>query len=281
MNGENFLIISKNTEAALSYIKSATELLRSRGCNVFCLSEKASFFDGLDIAPISSDKLNHINIALVFGGDGTILKAGRLLIPYKIPILGINMGTLGYLTDSEPSSCLESVKNYLDGKYTTEKRCTLSVNYNGNRYSAINEAVVYRGSLSHIMTICVEINDQHIETLRADGIIVSTPTGSTAYNLSAGGPIIAPFADAFVLTPICAHSLTARPIVLSDSSTVSITVHDFRTNEKPSLDIDGKTLKRISEGSKITIKVANEKLFLIHTKPTDFFRTLQSKLLIK
>lgn len=281
MNGKNFLIISKNTEAALSYIKSATELLRSRGCNVFCLSEKASFFDGLDIAPISSDKLKHINIALVFGGDGTILKAGRLLIPYKIPILGINMGTLGYLTDSEPSSCLESVKNYLDGKYTTEKRCTLSVHYNGNRYSAINEAVVYRGSLSHIMTIRVEINDQHIETLRADGIIVSTPTGSTAYNLSAGGPIIAPFADAFVLTPICAHSLTARPIVLSDSSTVSITVHDFRTNEKPSLDIDGKTLKHISEGSKITIKVANEKLFLIHTKPTDFFRTLQSKLLIK
>ena len=281
MNGKNFLIISKNTEAALSYIKSATELLRSRGCNVFCLSEKASFFDGLDIAPISSDKLKHINIALVFGGDGTILKAGRLLIPFKIPILGINMGTLGYLTDSEPSSCLESVKNYLDGKYTTEKRCTLSVHYNGNRYSAINEAVVYRGSLSHIMTIRVEINDQHIETLRADGIIVSTPTGSTAYNLSAGGPIIAPFADAFVLTPICAHSLTARPIVLSDSSTVSITVHDFRTNEKPSLDIDGKTLKHISEGSKITIKVANEKLFLIHTKPTDFFRTLQSKLLIK
>ena len=91
MNGKNFLIISKNTEAALSYIKSATELLRSRGCNVFCLSEKASFFDGLDIAPISSDKLKHINIALVFGGDGTILKAGRLLISYKIPILGINM----------------------------------------------------------------------------------------------------------------------------------------------------------------------------------------------
>lgn len=281
MNGKNFLIISKNTEAALPYIKSATELLRSCGCNVFCLPEKAVFFEGLDITPIPSDKLNDIRTAFVFGGDGTILKAGRLLLPYKIPILGINMGTLGYLTDSEPSSCIESIKNYLDGKYTTEKRCTLSVKYNNNIYSAINEAVIYRGSLSHIMTIRVEINDQHIETLRADGIIVSTPTGSTAYNLSAGGPIITPLANAFVLTPICAHSLTARPIVLSNSNVVTITVQDFRSNEKPSLDIDGKTLKHLSEGSKVTVKLAKNMLYLIHTKPTDFFRTLQSKLLIK
>lgn len=278
MNKKNILIISKNTLAALPYIKIVTDYLLTRGCNVFCLSEKARFFNGLNVAPLSYEELTKIDVALVFGGDGSILKAGRLLLPYNIPILGINMGTLGYLTDVEPINALDAVKDYLDNRYSVEKRCTLSIKYGDSVFSGINEAVIHRGNLSHILTINVNIDGQNIETLRADGIIVSSPTGSTAYNLSAGGPIVTPLADALVLTPICAHSLTARPIVLAGSNKITLSVSDFRSDEKPSLDVDGKTVRQISDGSIVSIQVANEKLLLIHTKPTNFFKALQSKL---
>ena len=253
--------------------------MKEKGVEVYCTEEKAHFFKGLDVTPIPAERLREIDVAMTFGGDGTILKTARLLLAYNIPILGVNMGTVGYLADTEPGELLTALKKLFAGDYKTEKRCALRISCDGCSYVGINEAVVARGGLSHILTINVKIDGQDIETIRADGVIVATPTGSTAYNLSAGGPIIEPQSRTFVLTPICAHSLTARPIVIGDDSVITLTVSDFRAKDaRPSLDVDGKTVKNLEEKSSVDIKLAKEKMTLLRTKPTNFYKTLQGKL---
>lgn len=279
MNCKNILIVSKNSAAALPFIKEAAVYLASRDINTYCVPEKSKFFEGTGVIPLSCDELHKANAALVFGGDGTILKAAGLLIDYGTPVLGINMGTVGYLADSEPCEVVKALKKFLSGDYKTEKRSTLKVSTEGKSYIGINEAVVYRGALGHILTLNVKIDGQDIETIRADGIIVSTPTGSTAYNLSAGGPIISPLSHTFVITPICAHSLTARPVVVGDESVITLTASNFRSKtDNPSLDVDGKTVIRLPENCPVDIKLASQKLTLIRTRPTSFYKALKIKL---
>ena len=278
MNCKKILIVSKNSAAALPYIKEAAAFLASRGVQSVCLPERSRFFEGTGVTPLS-DNPSEADVALVFGGDGTILKTASLLIDYGTPILGINMGTVGYLADSEPSDAVNALKKFLNGDYKTEKRSTLQITADGKSYTGINEVVVYRGGLGHILTLNVKIDGQDIETIRADGVIVSTPTGSTAYNLSAGGPVIAPLSHTFVLTPICAHSLTARPIVVGDESVITLTASDFRSKgDTPSLDVDGKTVLRLAENCRVDVKLAQSKVTLIRTKPTNFYKALQIKL---
>ena len=158
-------------------------------------------------------------------------------------------------------------------------RSTLEAEIGGKVFTAINEAVVHRGALGHILSTNVKIDGQDVDTVRADGIIVSTPTGSTAYNLSAGGPLIAPLSHTFVLTPICAHSLTSRPIVVGDESVITLTPVELRTQYGlPSLDVDGQTVATINEGEFVSVRLSSKKLNLVRTNPKSFYKTLQSKL---
>lgn len=278
MNCKKILFVSKNSAAALPYIGEAAAFLATRGIKSVCLPERSKFFEGTGVTPLE-DNPSEADVALVFGGDGTILKTARLLIDYGTPILGINMGTVGYLADSEPADAVAALKKFLNGDYKTEKRSALQISAAGKSYTGINEAVVYRGGLGHILTLNVKIDGQDIETIRADGVIVSTPTGSTAYNLSAGGPIIAPLSHTFVLTPICAHSLTARPIVIGDESVITLTASDFRSkSDNPSLDVDGKTVLRLEENCRVDVKLAKNKVTLVRTNPTSFYKALQTKL---
>lgn len=279
MKPKTFLFVSKNTQKTLPHIREAVDFLTKKGATVFCPEEKAFFFKGLNVTPLPEKRLSEVDVAVTFGGDGTILKTARLLLPFGVPILGVNMGTVGYLADIEPEEVVPSLQKIYDESYSLEKRCALRIECDGCSFVGINEAVVARGALSHILTINVRINGQDIETIRADGIIVSTPTGSTAYNLSAGGPIVAPLSRTFVLTPICAHSLTARPIVIGDDSVITLTVSEFRSKDvRPSLDVDGKTVRTLEEVHSVDISLAREKVVLIRTKPTSFFKTLQRKL---
>ena len=279
MRIKKVLITSKSIAAALPYVKEAAAFLSSHNVKTFCPPEKAKFFDGIEeIVPFKGSYAT-LDAAIAFGGDGTILKAARLLLGSDAPILGVNMGTVGYLTDVEPVDTLSAVKQLLSGDFKTEKRSALRITSCGKTFVGVNEAVIYRGSLSHILTLNVKINGQNVETLRADGIIISTPTGSTAYNLSAGGPIVEPLSKTFVVTPICAHSLTARPLVIGDESEIVLTVSNFRSErEKPSLDVDGKTVMRLDENATVELKLAREKIVLARTKPTNFYLAIQKKL---
>lgn len=279
MSEKIYLISSKKSNAALPYIEEAAAFLASNGITLRCLPEKSKFFAKTNITAIDKSDLSRVSAAIVFGGDGSILKTAGLLLDYSTPVLGINMGTVGYLADSEPKNSLDAVKKLVGGDYTSEMRSTLEAEIGGKVFTAINEAVVHRGALGHILSTNVKIDGQDVDTVRADGIIVSTPTGSTAYNLSAGGPLIAPLSHTFVLTPICAHSLTSRPIVVGDESVITLTPVELRTQYGlPSLDVDGQTVATINEGEFVSVRLSSKKLNLVRTNPKSFYKTLQSKL---
>lgn len=274
----NYIIIARKSAYPLDLIKKTVDLIISNGHNAYCLESAVGLINYSKIQPISEKDYGKIDFAIAFGGDGTILKAAKLLATYEVPVLGINLGTIGYLTDVDKDEALVSIENLLNNNFFVEDRMSLCVKSQHGEFVAFNEAVIHRGALGHIITISVKINNQLIQTLRADGVIVATPTGSTAYNLSAGGPIITPLSNSLVLTPICAHSLTARPIVIGEESEITLSASSFRSDENPSLDIDGKTVAKLSENEAITICGSNIKFLLIRTKENNFFSVLQKKL---
>ena len=277
---KKILITSKSIPAALPHITEAAAFLASRGIECYCPEVKASFLSAVPgVKPLSQDRYAEIDVVLSFGGDGTILKTARYFLEYGTPIIGVNMGTVGYLTDTEPKDVVPALTKFLNGDYKIEKRSTLKITCDGRSYVGVNEAVVYRGGMSHILTIDVAFDGQEIETVRSDGIIVSTPTGSTAYNLSAGGPIVAPLSKTMLITPICAHSLTARPIVIGDDSVIKLTARNYRTDkEKPSLDVDGRTVLRLPENTPIEVRAGDAYLTLVRIHPTSFYKALKGKL---
>ena len=266
------LIVSKNNSYSLPLIKDVVSFLQKNDVLAYGFTEDKS------LLPIEKEQLNQIDAVITFGGDGTILKFADVASIFGLPVLGINTGTVGYLTDVEKEDAFSSIKKLLEGNYKIEERHLLTAETEEKRFCALNEAVIHRGSSAHILTIKIKIDGIDIDTVRADGIIVSTPTGSTAYNLSAGGPIVAPLSDILVLTPICAHSLTARPIVIAHDNVIELTVSNFRSENLPSLDIDGKTVTTLKENQKVYLRTADRSLKLIRTRDNKFFEILQKKL---
>lgn len=276
-----YLLVSKNNKNTLPIIKDVVNHLTSIGGVIYCIPDKAEHFKEVNVNPIPDtvDKKD-IFLAISFGGDGTILKAAKYLYGTDVPILGINLGTLGYLSDVEPKEAIEAIDKYINGNSTIEKRYALSIKYAKYEDVAINEAVIYRGTTSHIIKTKIKINGQETMNIRVDGILVSTPTGSTAYNLSAGGPIITPLSKTVVLTPICAHSLSARPIVVADDSIIEINVEKNEHDEFAYLDVDGKNVARIDNDCPIYMKIACKSISLVRTKDYNFFERLQNKLML-
>jgi NAD+ kinase len=168
-----------------------------------------------------------IDVAVVLGGDGTMLRASGLVADAGIPILGINLGHLGFLTPFDPGSAQDAIEGALSGSLATSERMRLSVTYRpagapAVTRTALNDTVIHQGAMARLIELEVKLDTDYVGTYRADGLIVSTPTGSTAYNLAAGGPIISHDHQAMVLTPICAHALTNRPLVVSNERTLRV-----------------------------------------------------------
>lgn len=275
-----FLVIPNlKKPLSLNAVKEVASYLHANGCSVYCLKEKAKELTNLGIEVLSDENFDLIDMALVFGGDGTFLQSARRLNYNKIPLIGINLGHLGYLSEVEPTELIASLQMLIEGKFTIENRVALEViDEENNKYLGFNEMVIHRGSLAHILSIGVDINNQRIESIRADGILVATPTGSTAYNLSAGGPIILPSAQSLVITPICAHSLAVRSIVVGNKDTVTLTVGSFRDNGVPMLTIDGKNVAEIKEKTRLNVRISDVTIPLVKTKKNSFYLTLQKKL---
>lgn len=229
----------------------------------------------------SSSKLDKLDLAIVTGGDGTYLRAAQALNGRPIPILGINMGSLGFLTVTRVSDSYKAILDTLDKKMEQKSRSILEVSFIRNGkvksiYSAINDAVIERSSGGHLINFGLYFEAQLVCELKADGIIIASPTGSTAYNLAAGGPIIHPDSKVFVCTPMNSHSLTMRPIVVPDSQTLSIKL--LSQNHPAFLTIDGENKEELHAGDEITIK-RNSKDHLIVREPThNYFNILRDKL---
>ncbi len=220
------------------------------------------------------------DLCLVLGGDGTLLGAARQMSGRGTPILGINLGSLGFLTAHPVEEASEIVRLYFEGGLVPETRSMLKAELlrHGEvvgRQCVLNDAVLSKGSLARIMEFHLQIDGFDAATLKADGLIVATPTGSTAYSLSAGGPILHPLLDAWVISPICPHSLTLRPTVVPSALNVNITVG---ATEDAHLTLDGQIEYPLQPGDRVELRKADSDLILLQNPALPFFRVLQQKL---
>ena len=215
------------------------------------------------------------DVLIVLGGDGTILRVSKISAKVNLPILGINLGRLGFLTEVENDSLDVAVKSLIDKNYTVEERGMISIKAKDMEYLALNEVMV--GRYSHkIVNTELYLNDKFFHSYHADGLIVSTPTGSTAYSLSAGGPVLAPSLDAMVVTTVCPHSLYNRPIVIPTTQSVVIKV--AKDSAKSILMVDGEYKMELAEGDEVKISSSSVKAKFIRLKEYNFFARLEEKL---
>ena len=241
---------------------------------------KTNHADALtDIREIKS--CGKAQMIIACGGDGTLLQAARMTLCGDLPILGINLGTLGFLSTIPREKIAKAIPEVLDGNYLISERLALDYevvrrNRTIARGWAMNDVVVARGNHSHMIRLWLRISDAHATAYYCDGLIFATATGSTAYSLSAGGPIVSPLVPAFAITPICAHSLTDRPLVVSsvERPVVSIPV------QSPSmvLQADGMMCSRLKPGDHVAIQASRKPTRLVHLPENDFYRVVNEKL---
>ena len=235
-----------------------------------------------NFTPLNEDKLFEVaDIIVTIGGDGTIMRYSKKAAKYNKPILGINAGRMGYLANIEQSE-YKLLSKLKTGDYTIEDRMMLSVKvYDGdtllNEYTALNDAVITSGFIARIIDISAYVKGDSIK-YRADGIIVSTPTGSTAYSMSAGGPIIDPTSESIGITPICSHSLSAKPILLNGDKEVVLKAFSKKHTEIY-LSVDGRKVASVKPNMKVVVTKANDTVKLIRLRERSFFRTLSVKFL--
>ncbi|HGN0138585.1 NAD(+) kinase [Proteus mirabilis] len=221
------------------------------------------------------------DLVIVVGGDGNMLGAARVLSRYNIKVIGVNRGNLGFLTDLDPDNALQQLTNVLAGHYREEKRFLLEARVcaEGQRTrigTAINEVVLHPGKVAHMIEFEVYIDDRFAFSQRSDGLIITTPTGSTAYSLSAGGPILTPNLDAIALVPMFPHTLSSRPLVISSDSQIRLKFS--QTNIDYEVSCDSQLVLPIKEGDEVIIKRSRQKLNLVHPTDYNYFNTLSSKL---
>jgi NAD+ kinase len=215
-------------------------------------------------------------LLVTLGGDGTLLRAARIAAPYGIPLFGINTGRLGFLTEMDGSaSALESLPHILCAGFETDERTALQAEAHGRTHFALNDIVVTRTS-PHMMPFGLFVDGKEAAHVPADGIVVATPTGSTAYSLSAGGPIVAPTVDAFIVTALLPHTLFSRPLVVPSSSTVVVTC-DIETSGV-ALEADGQVVDMLDPGDRVTVSRSPAPVRFARRRPLDFFALLEGKL---
>jgi NAD+ kinase len=226
-----------------------------------------------------------VDCVLVVGGDGTLLQAARDLVDLKIPLLGINMGTLGFLAEIEHRSIEPALDQLIAGDFLTESRMMLhGTAWHQNRYLqgdiALNDIVISRNGRLRVVDFNVYVGGVFLTSYFADGIIISTPTGSTGYNLSAGGPIVAPQASLILLTPIAPHTLNSRPIVLPDDAEIVIEIGSVHSADADGAEatFDGDTSVRLNAGDRIVITKSDRSVSMIRTKNTSFLEILREKM---
>ncbi|MGP1939011.1 MAG: NAD(+) kinase [Arsenophonus sp. ET-DL9-MAG3] len=221
------------------------------------------------------------DLIIVVGGDGNMLGAARIFSRYKNKIIGINRGNLGFLTDLVADKALKQLAEVLSGYFYEEQRFLLKVqirkkNHKHRMSTAINEIILHPGKVAHMIEFEVYIDNHFAFSQRSDGLIITTPTGSTAYSLSAGGPILTPNLEAIALVPMFPHALSSRPLVISSNS--SIKLKFIQKNINYEISCDGQVILPIQDNDEVLIKRSNKKLNLIHPKDYDYFNTLSSKL---
>ena len=220
-------------------------------------------------------------LVVALGGDGTMLRAAHYLAGHRVPLLGINLGSFGYLTEVNLNEIHSTLELIISGNFVTEKRMMLDVSIKRGKTvtiagSVLNDVVINRGDLSRMNELEMEVNGSYLTTYKGDGLIVSTPTGSTAYSLSAGGPIVFPGNDLIIVNPICPHTLTNRPIIFSENSSLRITL--WSKDKGAMLTLDGQESYKIKSGDVVTVKKSKHSTMLVLSPYRSYGEILRSKL---
>ena len=264
-----------------NFVTLLLDYLHSHGRVACITSETKNLLPQIKLPVVLENTLkNHCDLLIAIGGDGSLLRASMLALDNHLPILGVNRGHLGFLT-ALPAQQLDSLLAILDGQYIEEERLVLEAHVlEGNQIihamRALNDIVLTHTQATHMLDFEVLTGNRRICHLRADGYIVATPTGSTAYALSAGGPILEPQTNAFALVPMFSHSLSSRPLVISATHTIDIRLDDNQT--QAIISADGQVQYHFSGKMHCQIKQSEKKLKLIHTKNYDYFTNLSEKL---
>jgi len=256
-------LIHRQREDAKEAAKRTAELFNREG---ICVS-------------VPEKESNEFDLVMTFGGDGTLLKGAKTAVLSGCPLLGINLGTVGFLTEGEAGELPEMVKRVISGEYETERRDLLEVcvNEEESRRFALNDVVLTRGGFSRLIQVETTIDGEYWNTFTADGVIAATPTGSTGYSLSAGGPVIAPGVPCTVITPVCAHSFQHSPCVVPGKSQITFLLKEER-EQFADLQLDGQNICLLKSGDLVSMTLAEQSVQLVRMRPYRFFDVLRTKI---
>ncbi|RMF90498.1 MAG: NAD(+) kinase [Methanobacteriota archaeon] len=265
------LVVKKDGREALEVAREVMEYLNERGINTTCDVATGRNMDiqGIDPGEAPAD------LMLVLGGDGTLLWAESKISGKGIPILGMNFGTTGFLTEINPENWKQAIDRVLSGRYTIERRKKIDVRINGAKAgTALNEVVVKTAVPVEMLNLEIRVDEQEVETVMADGLIVATPTGSTAYSMSVGGPIVDTRVRAFIITSISPFKLGARPLVVPDTSKISIRI---KGKQSGVVVIDGESRKEVSSNDEILCALSKDQTYFVKLEK-DFYEKIRRRL---
>lgn len=273
------IVCKEDNNEALALSKRVMEWMGERGLDYLIEDHIADFAGHTH----TENVWDNSNLLVVIGGDGTLLRAIRMSAQQEVPILGVHMGYLGFLTEVTENEVCDALESVVKGNYIQEERTMFNATIvrDGKKISSqhvLNDVVINKSALARIIDIEVWTNSTFITCYRADGLIVSTPTGSTAYNLATGGPIVHPQVDAIILTPICPHVLSNRSIVLPDFQEVVIIVNSGKTSDDIYLTLDGQRGFPLKAGDKLVVKRGELKAIMLRFPYRDYFEILRTKL---
>ena len=263
------VIDSQNLDALILSLKKYTS-------NVY-IEETSEYKNSSLVSLKYNDFVSKIDLIIVFGGDGTLLRAARNYLEHNIPILGINMGTVGFLTDIKIEDFESVIKDVLAGNCEIEERNLVCASFGNNSVYGLNEIVIHSGAYTQLMRYRLSVNEKIVYEQRSDGLIIATPTGSTAYALSAGGPIIHPGLDVWTILPMLPQSMSSRPFVISSNQIAKVNLLNGPLNEAK-ICADGQDDISVPYIEDITISKMKESLRLVHPKNNDFFEACREKL---
>ncbi|MBO5388289.1 MAG: NAD(+)/NADH kinase [Lachnospiraceae bacterium] len=274
----NFLILAntdKDIDLCLS--KKITEYMSAKGAKATIISDVNEHYEDLRV---KEELMKGVQAAIVLGGDGTMLRAAHSIGTYDIPYIGINLGTLGFLTEIEESNVYEALDRLMADDFVIEKRMMIEGSVKDKVFHSLNDVVITRAGFSRIIGLKIYVNNQLLDTYEADGVIVATPTGSTGYNMSAGGPIVSPKASAIVVTPISPHSLTSKSVVFDSTEEIRVEIMKKRKTQETEaiVSFDGSNSIELSAGDVINVKLSSRSIKLIKMYDVNFYSVLRDKI---
>ncbi|MBR3833613.1 MAG: NAD(+)/NADH kinase [Lachnospiraceae bacterium] len=274
----NFLILANtDKDINLSLSNKISKYLEDKGAKATIVSDVNEHYEDLRV---KEELMKGVQAAIVLGGDGTMLRAAHSIGIYNVPYIGINLGTLGFLTEIEESNVYQALDRLLTDDFVIEKRMMIEGSVKDKVFHSLNDVVITRAGFSRIIGLKIYVNNQLLDTYEADGVIVSTPTGSTGYNMSAGGPIVSPKASAIVVTPISPHSLTSKSVVFDSTEEIRVEIMKKRKTQDTEaiVSFDGSHSVELSAGEVVNVKLSARSISLIKMYDVNFYSVLRDKI---